>query len=721
MDFKSILERFNVKELHEDVAKAICTAHPDKEASLSIKYDKTEGKTILYCHAGCETRNILSNVGLKISDLFDRPLDKTSGNSNIEAIYNYKNENGDILFSKVRFKPKKFAQKRIIDGATVWGLDGGTYYETFAGGNNWSKKKRDNAAIKKFPSCEPVLYNLPQLINAIKQGNEVYIVEGEKDSDNVNKLGLVATCNFDGASKSNQNQKWKKEYNKYFTEADVILIPDNDDSGRGLMNSIAENLNGIAKSIKIINLPEVSEKGDISDWLNMGHTKVELQDLIHKTELWTKENISEDLDTTQVEFNPKYVIGSGSKITIMPVMENIISILKHYHYEVKYNEIVRKVFVFEKGNLINELAEDTIFKIKDKCTIHKLNMPPQQLKPQLYRIGIQNTYNPIKEYLLECREKWDKKSRLEQLYETLQCDDLSEKYKAKYIRKMLVTAVNLILNKDVANSEGVLTLAGGQGIGKTSWFRNLIPKKFIEDQRQLYFLGGKELDLNKKDSLMEATSTWFMEIGEVSSAFKKNEIDDLKNFITRSSDRFRVPYGSGSKDYKRFTVFVSTVNDSEFLVDGTGSRRWWVLHCNSINYKHNIDMDAIWGEAVSLWETGKETNYFTLEEQKEMQEYNSRFETLDTTTILIMSSFNFKNLIRYWLKASDIFEILNRPNDFNTKKLGIALKKLKLATKIKDGYKYYSMPPAKDNYTDMKVFERANFVDMNEIDSVECF
>lgn len=714
MNFSNIKAHFKIKEDHGDICKAVCPTHPDKEASLSISYDKAQGKTIIYCHAGCKVREILDSVGLKMTDLFDKELSKSK--ENIEAVYHYRDIEGRILFDKVRFKPKKFTQRRLIDGATVWGLDSGLYYETYQGSNGFSKKKHDNALTKEFPQCKPVIYNLPEVIKAVKNESVVFIVEGEKDADNITRLGLVATCNFDGASKSSQKSKWRKEYNSFFENANVVLIPDNDEPGRAHMENIAENLSPITKSIKILNLDGVPEKGDISDWLQSGHTKEELQELIKNTEQWTNE---EDPDTVTIDFNPKYLIEKNNKVTIMPVMENIISVMKHYNYEAKYNEINRKVFIFKAGEIVNELGDDTIYAIRDKCIIHHLNIPPPQLRGQLYRIAIKNTFNPVRDYLLECKAKWDGISCLEQLYDTLQCDEISEKFKRKYIRKMLVTAVELVLSKNIANSEGVLVLAGDQGIGKTSWFRHLVPKKFTVDEKQLYFLEGKELELRKKDNLMESTASWFTEIGELSSTFKKSEIDDLKNFITRPSDRFRVPYGVGAKDYRRFTVFVATVNDKEFLNDDSGSRRWWVLKCKSINYAHDVNIDKIWGEAVYLWETGKETNYFTMEEQKEMQEYNSRYESLDNTTLLIMSYFNFKNELRYWMKASDVFDILERPINFNTKKLGVALRKLNLDTKIKHGIKYYAMPPTKGNCADkMKQFQRANYVDMKEVEEV---
>lgn len=300
MDYNSIKAHFKIREDHGDKAKAICPSHPDKEASLSINYDRQESKTLVFCHAGCETRDILDRAGLKISDLFDRPLetstdDNKNGNRNIEAVYKYKDKDGGLVFEKVRFKGKKFSQRRTVNGQTIWGLDKGTYYETFPGSKSFSSKKPkdnpDSAKTIEAEGVEPVLYNLPNVLKAIENSVAVFIVEGEKDVDNVNKLGLTATCNFDGASKSTQKTKWRSQYNEIFKGAKVVLVPDNDDPGRAHMKSIAENLYGIAESIKIIYLEQLPEKGDISDWLKAGNTKEEFLSLVQKTPVWSPDEV----------------------------------------------------------------------------------------------------------------------------------------------------------------------------------------------------------------------------------------------------------------------------------------------------------------------------------------------------------------------------------------------------------------------------------------------
>jgi hypothetical protein len=316
-------------EEHGDKAKAICPAHKDKEASLSVNYDSRDNKTLVYCHAGCETRDIISKVGLKMTDLFDRELikdDKKSTKDNIESVYKYLDKDGQLVFEKVRFKGKRFSQRRTVNGLTAWGLEAGTYYETYEGSRSFSSKKRDTASIE-VPGVEPVLYNLPALLASIKHNQTVYIVEGEKDVDNVGKLGLTATCNFDGASKRKQSPKWKEAYNPIFQGAKVVLIPDNDEPGQAHMENIAQNLRSVAESVKMLYLEELPEKGDISDWLALGHTKEDLLQLVQQTEVWDPLNENEKPETNKFgiyERNNCY--GKYVKDELQPISNFVIKV-----------------------------------------------------------------------------------------------------------------------------------------------------------------------------------------------------------------------------------------------------------------------------------------------------------------------------------------------------------------------------------------------------------
>jgi len=132
----------------------------------------------------------------------------------------------------VRFKPKDFRPKRP-DGK--WTLDG----------------------VTRVP------YRLPQLLTGIKEDQDILILEGEKDCDNAEKFGLVATIFAGGAG------KWLKEYSKWFQEAKVICVPDNDEAVIKGMLHIAPEISKVAESIRWLELPDLPEKGDVSDWIKL--------------------------------------------------------------------------------------------------------------------------------------------------------------------------------------------------------------------------------------------------------------------------------------------------------------------------------------------------------------------------------------------------------------------------------------------------------------------
>ena len=143
--------------------------------------------------------------------------------------YPYTDASGSVLYYNCRFEPKTFRQ-------------------CSADGLKWSTKD-----IKtKVP------YNLPKVIDA----ETVFIFEGEKDCDNAARLNLVGTCNVAGAG------NWTEDLNQYFKDKAVILLPDNDEPGRKHIEKIYQELKDIAGSIKVIELPGLSEGGDFSDWLN---------------------------------------------------------------------------------------------------------------------------------------------------------------------------------------------------------------------------------------------------------------------------------------------------------------------------------------------------------------------------------------------------------------------------------------------------------------------
>ena len=289
MKFEEITDKFEIdkKSKRVDRVQAKCPCHNDKNASLTISHKGD--KTFLYCHAGCETNDILESIGLKMSDLFDKPLEvedkhKSAFEKDIEAIYKFYDENGDLAYEKIRKKGKKFLHRRYIDGETVWGMEEGIYTETFPGSKSWSIKERPGAKKAYYPGQEQLLYNLPNVIKGIKEEQTIFITEGEKDSNSLITRGLIATTTSIGATKGDLGKKWPSRFNSFFKGANVVLLPDNDEPGKRFMEHIAIELKNIANNIKIVELPDLSKKEDITDWLEYGNDIYDLQALVKRTD-----------------------------------------------------------------------------------------------------------------------------------------------------------------------------------------------------------------------------------------------------------------------------------------------------------------------------------------------------------------------------------------------------------------------------------------------------
>lgn len=178
-------------------------------------------------------------------------------NFNPTAFYDYTDAKGKVVFQVVRFEaegePKTFRQRRRAGKDWEWGLKG----------------------------VEPIPYRLPELIEDIASGSPIFIVEGEKDVDNLRAEGIAATCNPMGAG------KWPESFAQWFKGAKrITILPDNDDAGRAHANLVGANLKGIAETY-VLDLPALDDKGDVSDWLDAGGSADALFALAKDARAWS--------------------------------------------------------------------------------------------------------------------------------------------------------------------------------------------------------------------------------------------------------------------------------------------------------------------------------------------------------------------------------------------------------------------------------------------------
>ena len=184
---------------------------------------------------------------------YKNPVAPSRAKPRIVATYNYNDELGASLFQVCRYEPKAFRQRRPGGrSGWIWNLD----------------------------DTRRVLYRLPELIEAIAAEHSIFIAEGEKDVESLRALNIAATTNPGGVG------KWRAEYNDHLRGADVVLIPDNDDAGREHMRNVASQLVGVAERLRLLELPGLPLKGDVSDWLAGGGTAEQLWGLVERAPEW---------------------------------------------------------------------------------------------------------------------------------------------------------------------------------------------------------------------------------------------------------------------------------------------------------------------------------------------------------------------------------------------------------------------------------------------------
>lgn len=388
-----------------------------------------------------------------------------------------------------------------------------------------------------------------------------------------------------------------------------------------------------------------------------------------------------------------------TKYEVMKVVENIKCLLKHYNMIVKFNMFKASYEIFIDNKVYK--LEDYLVNIQDKCTKHNFKIAKDRLIDSLIYISKENQYNPVKDYLIESYNYYLSNPDLtifKQISDTIQSDS---KLKDKYIGRFLLQMIYIACSEEDSqtSSQYLLVLQGKQGIGKTTWLQNLLPQKL----KSKYFLGGRVLDLTNKDHIMETITNWLCEIGEISSTFRKSDQEALKNFITAFKDKFRLPYAKESIEQKRRTTLCGTTNDTEYLKDLTGTRRFLTLHCIDIDFNHNIDLDMLWGYMYSLYLKNK-PYWFTNNEIDEVIEENNEFLSKPESILIIEEKFNLFPLdidndaneeAGQWMKASEIYDILKpfipdsrAGNQLNKFTIGKELKKLNM--KIKYDKKHHT-------------------------------
>ena len=540
--FNHILSKLDGATATNDTIKARCPVHGDKNPSLEVKI-QSDDKISVKCHVGCDYRDILSALGLSPSFLYPPHKQKnhdpvvSSDKSRIIKVYTYKKKNGHPAFEVVRFEPKDF-RSRAID----WKQKG-----------SWSMK-----------GVERVPYNLPAIARSIAKGFPIIYVEGEKDADNGNALdGFSFTTVAGGCG------KWREEYAEHFRDADIIFIPDNDEPGIKGVLRVAKKLRGIAKRIRILNLP-VGYKGDLSDWIAAGGDWEQLKELIAMEAVFLDEAVLVD------RLNKKHAaIMIQGKFVIMneyynPELKRVeITLSSKDHFINRYINKPCQITKLKYNKNKEEYMED---KIKKTQSTAWFNSPLRRsydafcFKPLEGQV-IDNYYNLWKGFAVkEINEK--ERARLDcSLYyshiKNVIAGGNEEIY--NYILNWMADAVQNIPKLP----ETSIVLRGGSGAGKgtmISTFGKLFGQHFLQISSARYIVGNFNAHL-KDCLLLFADEAFYAGDKQHESTLKTLVTEPIRMIEHKGKDAIKLPnytrvMMASNKDW----VVPMEVDDRRFFI-----------------------------------------------------------------------------------------------------------------------------------------------------------
>lgn len=281
--------------------------------------------------------------------------------------------------------------------------------------------------------------------------------------------------------------------------------------------------------------------------------------------------------------------------------------------------------ILKKGELPSNF--ESIVKVYFE-TVIEVGFTTQALCDGMETFLSERSYNPVKAYMENARDKWDKKPRIHQILQVYLGANDSELV-SKIATMWLVGAVAKVYDPYV-KFDYVLDLVGGQGVGKTSflqkiggqWYTDAITDFSNKDNFDIML---KHLIVND-DEMVASSNMSFAE---------------TKSFISKTSLRFRKPYMRRTQEFAKNFVLARTSNHVEYLKDKTGERRFLpILANNKQQKKHPMNMtsevvEQIWGEAVTLYEKGFDL-MFDDETEKELHAYRERFMFRDEIEMQVL-------------------------------------------------------------------------------------
>jgi len=507
-----------------------CPCHDDKKGdSLSIK-ESVNGNIIFHCFANCDYKDIAAycvahNI-MPFRKIQHKTEKTTSRNSYFEMkilrTHEYLDEKGNYLFEKVKTeKPNKqgnnqFLRTRQTNGDYIW-----------------------NASHIKIKP----LYNLPNVIRGVRDAQTIYVTEGEKDADTLNKFGLVATTSCTSSS-------WTPEYSSILKGAHVIVLPDNDAPGMGFAKKRINSIKKEASLCKMVLLPETyndKKVKDVTDFFEAGATITDFNKLISDTEEITSKTKNKD---------------EASR-------KDYIKLINEFYGETKRDIFSDDLCYFDKFSKLWVPAANKIKPLKSEIREKSLSSTKEirhtDVEDHLYYL--ESIAEP--QFMVYVPE-WDGVDRIKILAERVKLDEsrLDDGINNQCFEDLLKfwhAKMWMRLNNPEIRNE-IFILAGPQNIGKDFWIR--------ENCGALgQYLVNFSIHTNERDTKEQLHRGLVMNVSEFDRT-SRAEVSLLKEVVTATQTDLRFAYDRRAMTRLCRCSFIASTNVRDIFNDPTGHSRY---------------------------------------------------------------------------------------------------------------------------------------------------
>lgn len=612
---------------------ARCPAHPDSHASLSV----AEGKKglVVKCHANCTTKAVVAALGLEMKDLFYAPANgapatgtspRVSGSAvtapaqavgagaasaigaavrspspraaeklgRIVAEYDYLDASGARLYQVVRFDPKGFRPRRAPQAGEP-------------SKNNW---------VWSLKGVPLVLYRLPDVLRAAAAHQRIYVVEGEKDADNLVHLGVVATSAQGGASK-----KWLPEYSESLRGAcEVVVIPDKDTPGQQYASKVLAALNVAGIPARSLILP--GDGKDASDWIAAGGSAQALSTLAGSppapggSHAPGRPTLRTAIPGDPPGPAPLRDLGKNLESACRLMRDDVARGLALWPGPIGYNLMSEQV---ECGG--RSIEDHHLTQIREQVAAAysmpgggtPLRLTDEQVSKAIELVAHEREFHPVEVWLKGL--PFSGAGHIERI--AREGLGLTNAREIDLVRKWFISAVARPLRPG-CQVDTALILVGGQGVGKTSFFRALAGS--------WYNSGPVKPDDN--NSLSRLHRSWIYEWAELAGMNRRRQ-DEVRDFMSTTVDTWRGAYKHFDVRRPRRFVLAGSTNIMDFLCDATGNRRSWPAHVGAVDVGLVTELrEAAFAEARDALLAGEHW-WLSREEEAAQAKATAAFEEVD--------------------------------------------------------------------------------------------